>query len=160
MVSSNLPKNERKKFDLRYHSMYCFLGESRTPYIAFEIYWPLKRKLKRKFNWLKSKWDRLNETRLKIFKAHSACSFSFGTHLAFTQGPILKCARWASLNSWNSNDSFTFCDYMALETSAAGLQALKKYQINQWFYWALYRHILVIDREKNNKVHSSVNHSN
>ena len=38
MTSSNLPKNERKKFDL---ISFGFFGELRRPKIAIEIYWPL-----------------------------------------------------------------------------------------------------------------------
>ena len=47
MVSSILPKNERKQFDLRYHSSKVeffrwFLGELKVPKRHFEINWPLQ----------------------------------------------------------------------------------------------------------------------
>ena len=49
MVSSILPKNERKQFDLRYQCKYCklnfflrFLEELKTPKGHFEINWPLQ----------------------------------------------------------------------------------------------------------------------
>ena len=45
IVSWILPKNERNSLSwtslLRIVSFICFLGESRRPWIAFEIYWPL-----------------------------------------------------------------------------------------------------------------------
>jgi hypothetical protein len=120
-----LPKNDRKQFDLRYHSSYLgrifsfvFLEELKILTRHFEINWPLII-LSFKFAWilvvkdLFSVWEfgcswsccHLNSNRFDMFKTHFTASFesSHSIHLRRETGykslQFQRCKTGESINS-------------------------------------------------------------
>ena len=86
-MSSILPKNEWKQFDLICHStegriFSFFLEEFRIPTSPFEITWPLHTETKQ----LKGVETTLQLWKFRIFPEHNLCSISQGRRNIFDHG--------------------------------------------------------------------------